>query len=95
MLVVVGFADANVHLVAQVFEALIERATKLMQAEQNVVDVSPKNEETVSSMPPKTLNADNAPISSAVQFSVQIAPKRVYPLHSQRCKSSWHSYVLR
>ncbi|GAQ91309.1 protein phosphatase 5 [Klebsormidium nitens] len=32
----------------QVFEALIDRATKLMQSEQNVVDVSPKNGETVT-----------------------------------------------
>jgi hypothetical protein len=34
-------------LVVQVFEALIEKATKLMQSEQNVVEVNPKHEETV------------------------------------------------
>lgn len=39
---------SNGYTIAQVLEALVEKATKLMQAEQNVVDVSPKDKETVS-----------------------------------------------
>lgn len=67
----------------QVFEALIDKATRLMQSEQNVVEVNPKHEETVRAS--LTSAFSNLTTTQSFSFALQVARHETpsTPLHDK------------